>query len=187
MISCSPPWSGSRSLWYGNSSPTLAVREFLVLSKGTWLSNSLHTGQWLIGISEIIEWSEERVQCMLHHRYTHMETWTNPVDKDTATAAAIRMSTDKALPLAALTFRSHTDGHLLLFLGWQSLEFTSVAHTPIFPASHTHLWFPQALAAALPQWLEIKVAAGSCSWRQDSIGSRSRHQGPGVLTAPLWV
>lgn len=127
-----------QTFWYGNSSPTLAMRELLVLSKDTSLPNPLHTSQWLTGISEIMEGSKEPGQCMHHHRYTHVDTWTHTLDKDTVTAVATQMSTDKALSPADLTFTSHTDGHLLFFLSWQRLEFTSVAHTPHSPSSQTH-------------------------------------------------
>lgn len=112
IISHSSPWSGSSNLWYGNSGPTLTMQEFLVLSKDISLPNSLHTGQWLTGISEIIEWSKEQGQCMHRHRYTHMVSWTYTTDKDTATAVPTQMSTDKALPSAAPTFRSHTYGQV---------------------------------------------------------------------------
>lgn len=44
-----------------------------------------------MGISEIIEWSEEQGQRMHPHRYTHTETWTHTKDKDTSTAVATQM------------------------------------------------------------------------------------------------
>lgn len=80
---------------------------------------------------------------------------------------------------------SHIWPSLLLFLGWQRQEFASVTHITFPSFTNTHLWFPQALAPSLPRWLEIKGSAGSYSWCQDPTDSRSRHQGPGGLTAPV--
>lgn len=92
----------------------------------------------------------------------------------------------------------HTDGCLLIFLIIWSFLITRRAgrgrsslvwHTHHISQlhRHTHLCFPEALAQSLPQWLDIKGAAGSCSWCQDPTGSGSSHQGPGLLTAPVWV
>lgn len=109
-------------------------------------------------------------------------TWTRTADKDTATAVATQMSTDKALTPAAPhsgVTQMAVSPHLL---GLAEVGVHSCGTHTTFPSfTNTHICgFPK-------QWLGIKDAAGSCSSCQDPTGSRSRHQGPGVLTAPVWV
>lgn len=64
---CSPLWPGNRSPWYGQCSSVLAVQEFLLQSRNASLPNSLHKGQGLMAIFEII-CEEGRVH---HHTITH--------------------------------------------------------------------------------------------------------------------
>lgn len=153
-----------QTFWYGNSSPTLAMREFLVLSKDTSLPNSLHIGQWLTGISEIVEESKELGNVCTT---TDTPTWTHGHTHWTRTQPQLwlhRCPQTRHYPQQ--TSHSQVSQMVISSSSWAGRGWNPLVwHTHLIPQLHKHtrLWFPQALAPPLPQWWEIKVAAGSCS------------------------
>lgn len=64
---------------YGNCNLTLPYESSWYCQRTLHcpMVNAMHTGQWLTGISEIVEFSNAQEQHMPHHRYTHMETRTH--------------------------------------------------------------------------------------------------------------